>query len=182
MAPSEVAKLLAVIAAAYPGFEVDDIRLRVWTQMLSDLDYSVANIAVNRHIATSRFAPTIAEIREQAVIASGLEELTAAEAWGELMHAVRLYGYYHELEGMASLSLETRRVVAQITWREINMCENLDVLRGQFLRMYQAVHDRVKRETQLPECWRTGIGGAIADALDFDRPRQLDPAEGGGEQ
>lgn len=169
MQPAEIAKLLTVIAANYPGFAVDEIKHGLWSDMLADIDYPTANMAVKRHIATSRFAPTIADIREQAMIASGQEEITAAEAWGELMQAVRLHGYYHERDGLASLSPETRRVAEQITWREINLSENLDVLRGQFLRMYQAVHERARREAQLPEPWRTEALGA-ARVYELERP------------
>lgn len=157
MAPSEVAKLLAVIAAAYPGFEVDETRHRLWCEMVGDLDYQVAAMAVRRHIGTSRFAPTVADIREQSLAAAGDEVITAAEAWGELMQAVRRYGYYRAEEGLASLSPETRRVAEMITWRGINLSENLDVLRGQFMRMYQMVHERAQRERQLPENVREAI-------------------------
>lgn len=170
MLPAEIAKLLTVIAANYPNFTVDEVKHALWSEMLADIDYPTANMAVKRHIATCRFAPTIAEIREQAVIVAGCEEITAAEAWGELMQAVRRHGYYHESEGLASLSPETRRVAEMITWREINLNENLDVLRGQFLRMYQTVHERAKREAQLPEPWRTGTLGS-ARMFELDRPK-----------
>lgn len=175
MQPTEIAKLLTVIAANYPAFTVDEIKHGLWSDMLADIDYPIANMAVRRHIATARFAPTIAEIREQAVIVAGCEEITAAEAWGELMQAVRRHGYYHESEGLASLSPETRRVAEMITWREINLNENLDVLRGQFLRMYQIVHERAKREAQLPEPWRTESLEA-ARVSELERPRDEDAA------
>lgn len=156
MKRSEAAKLLAVVAASYPNFEPDEVKLGVWTEMLGDLDYPTANMAVRRHIATSRFAPTVAEIREQAMIAGGHEEVTATEAWGELMQAVRHHGYYHEREALAEMNPETRRVVERITWREVNMCENLDVLRGQFLRMYETMAGRSRREALCPPAIRVG--------------------------
>lgn len=156
MQPAEIAKLLTVIAANYPTFTVDEIKHSLWLDMLADVDYPTANMAVRRHIATSRFAPTVAEIREQAMIASGHEEVTATEAWGELMQAVRHHGYYHEREALAEMNPETRRVVERITWREVNMCENLDVLRGQFLRMYETMAGRSRREALCPPAIRVG--------------------------
>ncbi len=87
MKRNEAARLLTVIAAAYPNFEPDDDKVRIWAEMMADLEYETAATALQRHIATSRFAPTIAEIREQAVAAVTSSEITSAEAWGELMHA-----------------------------------------------------------------------------------------------
>jgi len=159
---SEVAKLLAVIVAAYPSFDVDDARDRIWFEMLGDLDYQLACAAVRRHLAISRFAPTIAEIREQVAAIANPDRLTAAEAWGELMQAVRRHGYYRPAEGMASLSEATRRVAEMIGWREINMCEQVDVLRGQFLRMYEQVQGRMEREAVLPLVLRPAAQGRVA--------------------
>ncbi len=150
MKRNEAARLLTVIAAAYPNFEPDDDKVRIWAEMMADLEYETAATALQRHIATSRFAPTIAEIREQAVAAVTSSEITSAEAWGELMHAVRAHGYYHEREALASLSPITARVAGIIGWRDINMCTELDVLRGQFLRMYRLIRERNAREAVLP--------------------------------
>jgi hypothetical protein len=148
--PAEVAKILAVLAAAYPGFEVDETRHGLWYQMLSDLDYPMAMMATRRHIATSKWPPAVSEIREQALIASGGEELTPAEAWGQVMQAIRRHGYYHPEEALDSLSPDVRRVVEQMGWREINTSENMDTLRAHFLRMYQVVSERARREALMP--------------------------------
>jgi hypothetical protein len=156
VSPAETARLLAVVAAAYPSFEVDEIRHRVWTETLGDLDYELASLAVRRHIASSKWPPAVAEIREHAFALSSPDHLSGAEAWGELMGAVRRFGYYAEVEGLASLSPETRQVAELIGWRDINLCEEVDVLRGQFLRMYQQVEQRAQREAFLPAGLRSG--------------------------
>lgn len=160
MSPTETARILAVIAAAYPRFEVNEITHSVWSEMLGDLEYVVVNDAVRRHICTSRFAPTIAEIREQAT--GDPDALTAAEAWGELMSAVKRHGYYHETEALNSLPYPVARIAGMIGWREINLCTEVDVLRGQFLRMYQQVAERMAREDRLPAQLRSsGTAGDL---------------------
>jgi hypothetical protein len=157
MSPSETAKLLAVIAAAYPTFDVDELKVQVWADMIGDLDYRLANVALRRHIALSRFAPSIAEIREQAAAVAEPEGITGAEAWGELMEAIHRHGYYHEAEALASMSPETAQVATLIGWREINSTTEIDVLRGQFLRMYGQVRDRAKRDALLPPGLRPAL-------------------------
>ena len=62
MTKGEVAKLLAVLAAAYPKFEVNDVKVQVWYEMLGDLEYSVVNIATKKLIMQNTFPPAIAEV------------------------------------------------------------------------------------------------------------------------
>jgi len=179
MTPVEMARLLAVVTAAYPTFEVDEIRHGVWMETLSDLDYQLASQALKRHVTLSKWPPSVAEIREHAAALSNPSRPTGSEAWGELMHAVRRYGLYAEAEGLASLSPEAGRVARQIGWREINMCETIEVLRGQFLRMYQQIDERTAREVGLPRELRNGA----RCTGDFERigegARQLQEVSGG---
>lgn len=137
-----------MVAAAYPRFEVNDVVHRTWSEMLSDLDYAAVNVALKRHIACEKFPPTIADIRRRATPSN---DTTGAEAWGALMEAVRRHGYYHEAEGLASLPPMVASVARHIGWREINMCDEVSVLRGQFLRMFAQVEERQVREQQLPQ-------------------------------
>ena len=157
MTKAEVAKILTVLAAVYPKFEVDDLKVQVWHEMLGDLDYVTANTAVKKLILENAFPPSIAEVRKAAMEILNPEVMTAAEAWGEVERAVRVYGCYQEIEALASLSPRTAKVVRQIGWREICLNEEPGVVRGQFLKMYQQVQERDHREMLLPADLRQGI-------------------------
>lgn len=65
MTPDEVQKLLAVIRAAYPGWQKgsEQSALAVWSRYLADIDGDAAAQALDAHIRTSKYAPTVAEIR-----------------------------------------------------------------------------------------------------------------------
>src|SRR5690606_1695239 len=117
-----------------------------------------------RHIATSRFAPSIAEIREHAAAVANPGQLTGAEAWGELQQAVRR-GYLHRPEeALESLSPATRRVAEMIGWRQIYMADATDgVMRGQFLRMFEQVQGRIAREAVLPPLLRQSAWELLPD-------------------
>lgn len=157
MTKIETAKLLAVLAAAFPRFEVDDLKVQVWHEMLRDLDYSLVSLAIKKLISESTFAPAIAEVRKAVAEILNPDGMTAAEAWGEVERAVRTYGYYQETKAMESLSPRTAKVVRQIGWREICLNEEPGVVRGQFLKMYQQVQERDHREMLLPADLRQGI-------------------------
>jgi len=157
MTKGEVAKLLAVLAASYPKFEVDDLKVQVWHEMLGDLDYATANMAVKKLILENTFPPSIAEVRIAAAEIMNPDVMTAAEAWGEVERAVRTYGSYQETEALASLPPRVAKVVRLIGWREICLNEEPGVVRGQFLKMYQQVQERDRREMLLPADLRQEI-------------------------
>ncbi len=166
MTKGEVAKLLVVLAASYPKFEVDDLKVQVWHEMLGDLDYSLANLAIKKLILESTFPPSIAEVRKAAMEILNPDVMTAADAWGEVVQAIRRYGYYRAEEALASMSPETARVVRSIGWQEICMSEEPGVIRGQFLKMYQQVAEREQKEKLLPQGLREDIQ-RIAGRMDM---------------
>ena len=64
MTKIETAKLLAVLAAAFPRFEVDDLKVQVWYEMLGDLDYSLASLAIKKLILESNLNMRCIEMRK----------------------------------------------------------------------------------------------------------------------
>jgi hypothetical protein len=158
MTKGEVAKLLAVLAAAFPRFEVDDLKVQVWHEMLGDLDYDVANIAIKKIIILNTFPPAITEVRKAAAVLTGPEQVTGSEAWGEVIRAIRNFGYYREEEALANMSPITARVVRYMGWRDICLSEEPSgVLRGQFLKMYEQVAAREQEKQLLSPTMQTEI-------------------------
>ena len=157
MTKGEVAKLLAVLAAAFPRFEVDDLKVQVWHEMLGDLDYDVANIAIKKIIILNTFPPAIAEVRKTAIEISNSINITAAEAWGEVIRAVKKYGHYRAKEAIASMSPATAQVVRCIGWSEICLTEEPGVIRAHFLKMYDQIAAREQEKQLLSPTMQTEI-------------------------
>jgi hypothetical protein len=157
MTKAEVATILTVLAAVYPKFEVDDLKVHVWHEMLGDLDYDTANMAVKKLILENTFPPSIAEVRKAAMEILNPDVMTAAEAWGEVERAVRTYGYYRETEALESMSPSVAKVVKYIGWQNICLNEEPGVVRGQFLKMYAQVAEREQKELLLPAGLRNDI-------------------------
>lgn len=61
----EFAEVMVIIKAAYPGSNLipDEMSKNLWFEMLKDLEYDSVLKAVRKHIQTSPFVPTIADIR-----------------------------------------------------------------------------------------------------------------------
>ena len=157
MTKGEVAKLLVVLAASYPKFEVDDLKVQVWHEMLGDLDYDVANIAIKKIIMLNTFPPAIGFVRNAASEIASPMGLTAADAFGEVIRAIRDYGYYREKEAMASMSPITAQVVRYLGWREICLSEEPEILRAHFLKMYDQVAAREQEKQLLSPTMQTEI-------------------------
>jgi hypothetical protein len=153
MKKTEVVKLLVVINAAFPNMQVTEAMVDLWHELLGDIDFNLAKAAVKKILLESPYPPTIADIRKQAaeIIMPKENKIDAAEAWGEVERAIRLYGSYMEEEAISSMSPAVARVVKYIGWREICLSEEPGVVRGQFLKMYQQLQERERKEALLPE-------------------------------
>ena len=175
---AECARILAVIAAAYTAFAVDDLVLGVWHTKFEDLTYQAAETALRRHLALSPFPPTIADIRKQVAAVFGPEDITAGDAWGELMEAVRRFYVPKGPEALASMRPSVARVAQMIGWRQIYLDDNVPALRAHFMRMFEQVQERERREAQLPPSLTRAALTQAAEALPAGSEGLLDSAHG----
>lgn len=67
---------MAVVVTAYPTVELTDEMVTLWEQMLHDVTYESAQRSLTQHIKTSKWPPTIAEIRANT---STVNEILRAE-------------------------------------------------------------------------------------------------------
>lgn len=127
--------------------------------MLGDLPYDLAAVAVKKIIATDEYPtlPTIGKIRQAAAEISRGRILSAPEAWGMVLKAVHNYGYYREAEALASLPAPVADVVCWMGFQTICMSEKISVDRGQFLRMYEVHQKREQEQAVLPPAVRDVI-------------------------
>lgn len=165
MTKAECSKLLAILAAGFPKFEVDELKVTVWHEMLSDIDYSVASVAAKKIILEKTFPPSIAEFREAVTFLTSPQIATGIEAWGEVKQAIRKFGYYREEEALESMSESTRQTVKHLGWRELCMSEDPEgVIRGQFVRLYEQVAGKEKQQAILPESLKEAMTALIESA------------------
>lgn len=107
MKPSETAVILGALADVYEK-RVGESLLRAYHAALRDLDFDVAQMAVERVIATSDFFPRPAAIRKAIAEIAESDTDDAVSAWGAVLAAVRRFGRYREPDALASLEPRTR--------------------------------------------------------------------------
>ena len=62
MDSKETREFMKIITGAYPSFEPTQDRVEIWSRLMDDIDYDVAVKRLYKHIAVSKYAPSISEI------------------------------------------------------------------------------------------------------------------------
>lgn len=157
MTKEEWGLLAKAIKSAYPNqtFCPDSYSLELYYRMLQDIPYEVLNLAVQRHISTNRFPPSIADLRVAP------REKTWSEAWEELKRAVRLYGSYREKDALDSMSPLTREIVQRLGFQEYCFTDNEDAYRANFRMAYEQSAKKKEETAQLPETLQARLNGIL---------------------
>jgi hypothetical protein len=140
--------LVAELAAAFPRQPVTADNVRAYARALDDLPLTVLTATVRELVRTSRFFPTVAEIREAAAErtlglpseAEALEQVEIRARWAR-DHDGQETPFVHPLVGAA--------VDHVGGWFALRTTDRPDVLRGQLLRLYREGRAAAVREFQV---------------------------------
>lgn len=130
--------------------------MRLWYSELKDIPYQLAHTALRKYVSTNKFAPTIADIREQVAELNNQneEELNETAAWSLVLKAIRRSTYYSE-EEFAKLPATVKRAVASPKQlREWATLEDVDgktltVIQSNFQRTFRAEQQRERERSKL---------------------------------
>jgi hypothetical protein len=154
MTDVEAQRLITCVVTAFPAtlarLTPDQQRdtQAIYRRMLADLDYPAANAAIERLLATAKFMPTVAEIREATLAIESGEQKPGGEAWGEVLKAVSVYGSYRTPGVEFTFSDPvTARCVDSLGWSSLCLSENTVADRARFIELYdkQAAQSRRKQ-------------------------------------
>lgn len=160
MTKEEFAKIVAALKTYYPSQNLipNNQALELWYMQLADIDYQAMSVAVNKWVATNKWSPTIADLREQAksVVSGDIPDWNSA--YEEVRANIRRYGYYEAEEGLKHLSDITLETVRSIGYTEMCLSENRAAIRANFRDIYNRLAERKRQEDALP----IGLKNAIA--------------------
>lgn len=141
MTRAEAAKLVAILANAYPAARVTEETSELYEAMLADLDFGAVQRAAARHIATSKWFPTVAELRAAAVEVALGPRRTGLEAWGDVVAAIRFVGAYGAPRFDDALVAECVRTLG---WRGLCLGDNEVSDRARFSELYESLAQRAR--------------------------------------
>lgn len=169
---NEVQKALTVMCSLFRDFTPE--KVAIYAELLKDIPPVLVVQAIKSLCLTSRFPPTVAEIRETAGklynTANEVEEPSASRAWGEVLNAISRVGYYRVPTFKDEICAEA---VKRFGWRELcqQPTDTIGVARAQFMRIYDEIARKRKETHQMlamieqPEIKKLILGISDAKAL-----------------
>ena len=159
MTKKEFALLAAALKTYYPREALlpNDQAMELWFRQLADIPYQVAEAALNKWVATNKWSPSIADLRE---MSSGIqygEMPDWGEGWKQLQRAISKYGSYRPKEAMAMLDDVTRQTVERLGFQNLCLSENQETDRANFRMIFEQLATRKKQESQIPPGLKTLI-------------------------
>lgn len=153
MTKQEFGQFVMALKTYYPRESLlpNNQAIELWYRQLSDIPYNVAEIALNKWVATNKWSPSIADIREMATDVQCGYRPDWGEGWKQVQLAIRKYGSYEPQKAFESMDEITKQCVKQLGWRNLCMSENETADRANFRMIYERLIERKRQDAQLPE-------------------------------
>lgn len=160
MTKQEFGKFVMALKTYYPREQLlpNQQAIELWYLELRDIPMEVAEASLRKWVATNKWPPTIAEIRETAACVANGDIPDWSEGWEKACAAIRRYGYYNSGQAMASLDPLTRETVRRIGFYNLCMSENHAADRANFRQTYEILAKREQMNKQLPRALQETIG------------------------
>ena len=152
MDKKEFAQFVMALKTYYPRENLlpNNQAMELWYRQLQDIPYQVAEAALNKWVATNKWSPSIADIREITATVQKGEIPDWGEGWEQVIKAISKYGMYQIREAMESFDPITRRCVERLGFRNICLSEDINQDRANFRMIYQQLAERKQKEQQIP--------------------------------
>lgn len=159
--------------------DMTEKRLKLYCILLEDIDTHVLSLAVSELCKTSKWLPSVAEIRDECrhisdFIADKRDKYIApSEAWEKTIKAVKHWGYDRGLS-----HLEGRIKAAAVPlWRDICFSDEgrQDILRAHYIKLYEHIKVREDKEERIGKAIEQvpAMKAAHAKAIEAHKPVQI---------
>ena len=145
MQKDEFKTLVKAMKAVYadPKFIPDQGAFEVWYTLLKDLPYAAASAAIQRHMMTEKFPPTIADIRRMAAENSAPvdDSISELEAWSIVYKAIRNLQWdapekeFDKLPDLCKKAVGTPANLREMAQMDTNTVESVE--QSHFIRAYR---------------------------------------------
>ena len=171
MDKKEFAQFSMALKTYYPRENLlpNNQAMELWFRQLQDIPANVAELSLNKWVATNKWSPSIADIREMASTVCNGEPDDWGAGWDQVLRAIRCWGSYREKEALDSMDELTRTCVKRLGFRNICMSENIAADRANFRMMYETLVNRKKMDGQLPEGLKLAIEAVKDEKLRLER-------------
>ena len=184
MTREETIKLIGIITMAYPNFDKfrDEKHIRsmvsVWADMFAEDEAGLVALAIKEHISTSKWPPSIAEIRELMTRILNPNIIPPDEAWEIVAKYLYVAGEYCHRDYHADLPKSIAESIDAIGYGQLyalhvayarGSASKAGLDRVAFLQAYEEKIERQRRKAMLPESLRRSIDAAMSAYEDGSR-------------
>jgi hypothetical protein len=145
----EVEFTLAYLSMFYPQWNMPPATIQAWAELLADIPAEALHAAAKQHAVTSKWPPSLAELRQPALETTRETVPNVADAWNEVMERIRSSGNWHQPTW--SHPLIERTVAGMGGWQV--MCtmpvDETATWRAQFRDMFTSYANRAEAEAKL---------------------------------
>lgn len=156
---SNIQGILKQLFSAYPNTQVTPETVAVYLRLLGDIEPGDLQVIVDQAVATCKFLPTVAELRDMRHAMTQMGELSWGEAWENVQSEMRRIGNWGTPQFRTEL---TAAVVRSMGWKELCVSENPQTDRAQFRDIYSGMQTRQhSAQKLLPQAreWSERNGG-----------------------
>ncbi|HAN09381.1 MAG TPA: hypothetical protein DCP90_02075 [Clostridiales bacterium] len=147
----EFAEVMGYLSTVY-GTEVSKERVKIYFELLKDIDIRVLTQVIKNISAKEKYFPTPANIRQESVILTTNKELTVDESIQLINKAINNYGFYKTVEALEYIKEQdekTYQIVKSLGFRNLGMT-NMGVWLNCVKSMYNELKETKKNEQLLP--------------------------------
>ena len=144
----------------------NDQAMELWYNQLEDIPYHVLEAALKKWVATNRWSPSIADLRELSAGIKYGEIPDWGQAWKDVQHAITIFGWYHQKEAMESLSGITKETVERMGFGYLCLSEDPEIDMANFRKIYEELAKRKKNDDMIPDQLKNVISGITKKQLE----------------
>ena len=182
MTRAEAAKLVLLVVTSYPNYDKfkDDQAVidttELWAMMFESDPGAVVGMALKKHIATSKWPPSVAELRELMLEIQHPELISPDKAWLAVSDLLYTQGEHNHGDLHSQLPPMAARAVEAIGWGNLwemhrSYCRGgkpgMD--RVAFMQQYTPMYEREKQRAMTPAMLTEQIDKAAALSADNSR-------------
>lgn len=175
MTRADAAKLVAIVVTAYPNYDkfrdpkAVEATVNLWAIMFESDPGGIVGLAVKKHIATNKWPPSVAEIRELMLEAQRPDLIPPDQAWAAVSDLMYQVGQYNHGDIHQQLPPLIARAVETIGWGNLWEMHRAYAIGGKpgmdrvaFMQQYTPMYEREKSSAMTPKAIGEGIGTALA--------------------
>lgn len=175
----EFATFAAALKTYYPKENLlpNSQAMELWFRQLQDIPFIVAEAALNKWVATNKWSPSIAEIREMAMTVTEGEKTLWSDGWEQVQTAIRKYGMYNIGAAMDSFDEVTKQTVKRLGFRELCLSENPMQDRANFRMIFEQIAERKEKAQQLPTSLTALIGEIQRKGIEHHEVKRISASD-----